>query len=46
MQNSVNIQRQSQILGMGVNIETLFSSYDVMNPSYNEKVEEEDNYRG
>jgi hypothetical protein len=28
---------------MGVNMDTLFNNYDVMNPSYNDEVEEEDN---
>ena len=41
--NSVDIQRQSQTLGTGANKDTLFNSYDVMNPSYNDEVEEEDN---
>ena len=40
--NSVDILRQSQTLGTGVNTNTLFNSYDVMNPSYNDEDEEED----
>ena len=40
--NSVDIQRQSQILDTGANKDILFNSYDVMNPSYNDEDEEED----
>ena len=41
--NSVDIQRQSQILGIGVNTNTLFNGDDVMNPPSNDEAEEEDN---
>ena len=41
--NSVDILRQSQTLGTGVNTNTLFNDDDVMNPSSNDEAEEEDN---
>jgi len=41
--NSVDILRQSQTLGTGVNTKTLFNDDDVMNPSSNDEAEEEDN---
>jgi hypothetical protein len=41
--NSVDILRQSQTLGTGVNTNTLFNGDDVINPSSNDEAEEEDN---